>query len=362
MNINNDIKLDYDDVLICPKMTQLNSRSEVNLDVEFDFDNLTKGVPVCIANMGTTGTFEMAKELSKYKIFTALHKHYPLQKMMDFIIKEHNNHVLDYTWITMGTSSKDYNKIVELYRTCNNAYNCKEAIAMFPKLLMIDIANGYQESFISFIKNIRKELSTINSKLDDVIICCGNVVTSDMAVELVEAGANIIKVGLGSGAVCTTRLQSGVGYPQLSAIMECSEDIHNFGGLLMADGGIRTPGDAVKAFAAGADFVMAGSYFAGSDECEGKWEEDKNGEKYLIHYGMASKHAMEKYYVDLVDYRASEGKVVKVKAKGKVIELIKEFLGGIRSACTYTNTVNLKNISNNVNFIKVNRQINNLYD
>lgn len=363
MKIYSDTKLDYDDILIIPKITELNSRAEVNLEVSYTVKNkYIYGVPLCIANMGTTGTFEIAKKLYQYKIFTALHKYYTIQEIMDFLKNKNACKIFEYTWLTMGTSEKDYNKIIALYNLIErNHSNMKDDYYLpFPKLLMIDIANGYQKSFINFIKKIKEKLIKINSNLQDMVICCGNVVTPDMAVELVKAGADIIKVGLGSGAVCTTRLQSGIGYPQLSAIMECQQDIHDHGGLLMADGGIKNPGDAVKAFAAGADFVMAGSYFAGTNECQGTWEKI-DGDTYLTHYGMASKYAMKKYYTDLKSYRASEGKVVRVKAKGKIDDLIKEFMGGMRSGCSYTNSKNLKDLKINAEFIKVNNQINNFF-
>merc|ERR1719403_376688 len=287
--------------------------------------------------MDTTGTFEMAKEFAKHKMMVAIHKHYTIQEWDTFITteeKNNNGETLDYIAVSAGTSDSDFQKISKLLETYKQL-----------KFICLDIANGYSEHFVECIKKVR-------GSFPDHIIMAGNVVTQEMTEQLLLSGADIVKVGIGPGSVCTTRKKTGVGYPQLSAVLECADAAHGLGGLIVSDGGCTMPGDFSKAFGAGADFVMAGGMFAGTDESAGDMVEE-NGNKYKLFYGMSSNTAMQKYSGGVANYRASEGKTVKVAYKGSVHGIMTTTLGGIRSACTYTGSKTLKELPKRCTFIRV---------
>lgn len=344
MRIENDIKLGFKDVMFRPKRSTLKSRSEVNLEREFTFlhtQKKWKGVPVIAANMDTVGTFEMAAALAKDKIITAVHKHYTVEEWTDFL-KDKPDELYNYIALSTGTGKADEEKI-------------KRICELHPKIqfLCIDVANGYSEHFVSFVKQARQNFP-------DKIIMAGNVVTGEMVEELLLAGADIIKVGIGPGSVCTTRVKTGVGYPQLSAIIECADAAHGLKGHIIGDGGCKVPGDVAKAFGGGADFVMLGGMFAGHDESGGEMVEE-NGKKYRLFYGMSSKTAMDKHSGGVAEYRASEGKTVKVPYKGPVSETVKDILGGVRSTCTYVGAAELRELSKRTTFIRVQEQENQIF-
>lgn len=344
MRIEYDIKLGFKDVMIRPKRSTLKSRSQVNLDREFKFLNSSatwKGVPIMAANMDTVGTFKMALELSKHRIFTAIHKHYTSEEWKLYLDNAPKG-IEEYIAISSGTGEKDAEKL---------AIVLKENPQL--KFICIDVANGYSEHFVDFVLNTR-------ALYPDKVIIAGNVVTGEMVEELLLSGADIIKVGIGPGSVCTTRVKTGVGYPQLSAIVECADAAHGLGGQIISDGGCSTPGDVAKAFGAGADFVMLGGMFAGHDESGGELIE-KNGEKFKQFYGMSSETAMNKHVGGVAEYRASEGKTVEVKYKGVVIETVKDVLGGLRSTCTYVGAATLKELTKRTTFIRVAEQENKVY-
>ena len=261
MRIEYDIKLGFKDVMIRPKRSTLKSRSQVDLEREFTFRNSQqpyKGIPIMAANMDTVGTFEMAKALSSKKLFTAIHKHYNVEEWQQFMNTAPKG-IEDYIAISTGTGKKDSEKLAALLNVHPQL-----------KFICIDVANGYSEHFVDFVKRTR------NAHPDKIIIA-GNVVTGEMVEELLLAGADIIKVGIGPGSVCTTRVKTGVGYPQLSAIIECADAAHGLGGHIISDGGCTTPGDVAKAFGAGADFVMLGGMRAGHNESGGELIE-RNGQ------------------------------------------------------------------------------------
>ncbi|MGY6649961.1 GMP reductase [Wenyingzhuangia sp. IMCC45574] len=344
MRIEYDIKLGFKDVMIRPKRSTLKSRSQVDLEREFTFLNSKatwKGVPIMAANMDTVGTFEMAKELSKHKIFTTIHKHYSIEEWAAFL-KGASSDVVEYIAVSTGTGAKDSEKLAQV-------------LALSPdlKFICVDVANGYSEHFVDFVKATRE-------KYPYKVIIAGNVVTGEMVEELLISGADIIKVGIGPGSVCTTRVKTGVGYPQLSAIIECADAAHGLRGQIISDGGCAIPGDVAKAFGAGADFVMLGGMLAGHDESGGKVIE-KNGEKFKQFYGMSSSTAMEKHVGGVAEYRASEGKTVEVPYKGKVIKTLQDILGGIRSTCTYVGAQKLKELTKRTTFIRVAEQENKVY-
>lgn len=331
MRIENEILLDYSDVLIRPKRSALESRQNVILTREYTFRNSKQtysGIPIMAANMDTIGTFAVAEKLRKHNMFTCLHKHY---QCLDWD-NNYKNTDSDTIAISIGTSETDYDKLINI-------------IFWHPsiKYICIDVANGYTEKFVDFVRKTRDKYPT-------KVIIAGNVVTGDMTQELILAGADLIKCGIGGGSVCETRLKAGVGYPQLSAVIECADAAHGLGGHVIADGGCTCPGDIAKAFGAGADFVMLGGMLAGTDE---------TGEQF---YGMSSKTAQEKYNGGLADYRASEGRSVLIPSKGPLDNVLSDILGGIRSTCTYTGAASLKDLSKCTTFIRVNNQYNRVYD
>jgi len=344
MYIDNEIKLDFKDVLIRPKRSNLKSRNDVFLERVFitkHSKQTISGIPLMIANMDTCGTFDMFLECQKHKIMTCIHKHYTIQDWHEFIS---NNKDINYDYISISTgiSNDDFIKI-------------KELLQFYPKLniICIDIANGYTEYFQEVIKKYRTEFP-------DKIIIAGNVCTSEMTEQLIISGADIVKCGIGPGSACTTRKQTGVGYPQLSCILECADAAHGIGGLIISDGGCTVPGDFSKAFGAGADFIMAGGYFSGHDESGGDII-NENGKQYKTFYGMSSDTAMKKYSGGVANYRSSEGKTVKIQYKGPVKNTILDLLGGIRSTLTYVGASHLKELSKRCTFIKVNNQLNTIY-
>ncbi len=344
MRIETDLKLGFKDVMIRPKRSTLKSRSEVSLERNFKFLHSTSdwtGIPIMAANMDTVGTFEMAQVLAKEKLFTAIHKHYTLEEWNNFL-KNVTPDFYNYIAISTGTGKEDFDKIGKVI-TANPLL----------RFICIDVANGYSEHFVQFLKQTRKQYP-------DKIIIAGNVVTGEMTEELLLAGADIVKVGIGPGSVCTTRVKTGVGYPQLSAIIECADAAHGLGGHIISDGGCSTPGDVAKAFGAGSDFVMLGGMLAGHTESGGELIEI-NGEKFKQFYGMSSATAMEKHVGGVAEYRASEGKTVKVPFKGNVIATVLDILGGLRSTCTYVGASKLKELTKRTTFIRVSEQENQVF-
>jgi len=341
MHIESDIKLGFKDVMLRPKRSTLNSRSEVSLIRKFKFLNsgtTWEGIPIMAANMDTVGTMEMAKVLASQQLFTAIHKHYTPVQWKKFM-QGSGKSITEYIAISSGTSTADGKKLDVIL---------KENTSL--RFICLDVANGYSEKFVDFVKATR-------NKFPGKVIIAGNVVTGEMVEELLLAGADIIKVGIGPGSVCTTRVKTGVGYPQLSAIIECSDAAHGLGGQIISDGGCKVPGDVVKAFGGGADFVMLGGMLAGHEESGGELIE-KEGKKYKLFYGMSSETAMKKYAGGVADYRASEGKTTQLPYRGNVIDTIQDILGGLRSACTYVGAKALKELTKRTTFIRVEEQHN----
>ena len=342
MRIEDDIKLTFDDVLIRPKRSTLVSRSEVVLERDFKFKHTSAtwtGVPIFSANMDTTGTFETAVTLQKHKMLTAIHKFYTLEEWK----KNIDNLDPEYFSVTVGQSQEDLQLCKEIFELNNDI-----------KYLCIDVANGYREDFVNSVKNYR-------ATFPEKIIIAGNVATREMTEALILAGADIVKIGIGPGSVCTTRSVAGVGYPQLSSISECSDAAHGLGGHVMADGGCKYPGDVSKAFGAGADYVMLGGMFAGHKESGGELVTDDDGEQYKDFYGMSSTKAQQTYYGDLAEHRAAEGKKVRLKYKGDLDGTVQGILGGMRSACSYVGAKKLKDLPKSTTFIRVTQTTNEIY-
>lgn len=342
MRIEYDVKLDFRDVLIRPKRSVLKTRADVSLHREFKFKHtqtIWQGVPVIAANMDHTGTFNMAQALSQHGLMTALDKFVDANDLNHFA-REHPKASASY-FISTGIAESDFVKLEKIQQLMEIPFIC------------LDVANGYTEKFVSCLEHLRE-------KYPKTVIMAGNVVTGEMVEELILSGADIVKIGIGPGSVCTTREKTGVGYPQLSAIIECADAAHGLGGQVCADGGCATPGDVAKAFAAGADFVMLGGMFAGHDECLGEVIEE-NGKKYKRFYGMSSTEAMERHHGTVADYRSSEGRSVNVPYRGPVKNTVLDILGGIRSTCTYVGAHRLKELSKRTTFIRVAQQLNEVF-
>ena len=342
MIIEDDIKLDYSDVLIRPKRSALTSRFDVEMERTYTFYHSQKewtGVPVMASNMDTTGTFEMHEALSKRKMVTCIARHYN---------KNYNdwaNRQYEHSCVMSGISKQELTELAHIGK-------------MFPvSFVGLDVANGYTKNFVDAVSHVRE-------KLPNATIIAGNVVTGDMTAELLMAGADIVKVGVGPGSVCTTRIKTGIGYPQLSAVIECADAAHGMGGHIIADGGCNSSGDIVKAFAAGADFVMIGGMLAGHDECDGEYVFEDGVEEPvgMQFYGMASNTAMERHGHPNREYRGEEGKTVVVSYRGSVSNTAQDILGGIRSACTYVGARRLKDLTKCATFVKVNNTHNRIFE
>lgn len=274
------------------------------------------GIPIIASNMATIGTPQVADIFGEYDMAVALHKFVDSPQLyMENTTSNYN------TFISTGISEEFLN------------------ISWNPMFICVDVANGYSKNFSTYVSRVR-------DRFPFSCIMAGNVVTGDMVYDLIEKGADIVKVGIGSGSVCTTRRVTGVGVPQLSAIIECADAAHGVGGQICGDGGIVYPGDFAKGFGAGADFLMAGGIFAGYDE---------TGPEF---YGMSSEHAMKTHYSKHKPYRASEGKKVVLPHKGPLKNVIEEILGGLRSACSYVGATCIKDLPKCSTFVRVNHQLN----
>jgi GMP reductase len=344
MRIESDIKLGFKDVMIRPKRSILKSRAQVDLSRSYTFRHSKiqwEGIPVIAANMDTVGTFKMADALSAHNLITALHKHYSEEEWNQFLSNRKSD-FFNKIMLSTGTGENDFEKLKTILKKHSDL-----------QFICIDVANGYSEAFVDFVKRVRNQYP-------EKIIAAGNVVTGEMVEELILSGADIVKVGIGPGSVCTTRVKTGVGYPQISAIIDCADAAHGLKGHIIADGGCTCPGDVAKAFGAGADFVMLGGMFAGHEESGGEIFEVE-GKMVMQFYGMSSSTAMEKHSGGVAEYRASEGKTVQVSYKGEVINTVQDILGGIRSACTYVGAEKLKELSKRTTFIRVMEQENQVY-
>jgi len=373
MRLETEVKLDYKDVLIRPKRSTLVSRKQVDLNRTYNFRNYQsasenlvtpsgkpihyQGIPIMASNMDGVGTFEMADTLSKLGLFTCLIKTYSVDELKEYFSQE-NELRKEHVAVSFGIRDEDYQNFEALYKACGSNI----------KFINVDIANGYLELFVQYIEKLRKNFPSI-------VIIAGSVVTGEMTEELILAGADIVRVGIGSGSVCTTRIKTGVGYPQLSAVIECADAAHGLDGHIIADGGCTTPADVAKGFAAAADFVMLGGMFSGHDEGGGdvitksfltsQLENNQQvveEKKFIEFYGNSSQSANVKHYGGLKNYRAAEGKSVLVPYKGSIKDTVQDILGGLRSSCTYVGALNLKQLSKRTTFIRCTQTHNAVYE
>jgi len=339
MRIESEVKLDFSDVLIRPKRSTLGSRKEVDLFRNYRFRNSEAGyggVPIMASNMDGVGTFKMADALLKQGLFTCLVKTYSASDLLEYF--SNGSKRQEHVAMSIGIAEQDLEKLDRVMGACPVKYLC------------IDVANGYSERFATIVEQIR-------NKYEELIIIAGNVVTGEMTEELILSGADIVKVGIGPGSVCTTRIKTGVGYPQLSAIIECADAAHGLGGHIIADGGCSSAGDVAKAFGAGADFIMLGGMMAGHDEGGGEVVDGN-----VQFYGMSSDTANTKHFGGLKEYRSSEGRTVKIPYKGAIKDTVQDILGGIRSACTYAGARKLKDLNKCTTFVRVNNQYNKVFE
>jgi GMP reductase len=387
MRIEEDMKLDYKDVLIRPKRSTLGSRKEVDLQRGFTFRNYKpyvatdvlpdgypvvqeqyrhyRGTPIMASNMDGVGTFEMADTLAIGGIFTCLVKTYSVSDLVNYFDQDDRSHDparTEFVAMSIGITDADHAKFRDVYEQTGSRL----------KYVCIDVANGYSSRFRDTVSEFRK-------LYPNIVIIAGNVVTGEMTEELILAGADIVKVGIGPGSVCTTRIQTGVGYPQLSAVMECADAAHGLGGHIIADGGCTCPGDVAKAFAGGADFVMLGGMLAGHDQGggdvitkhyanseatlldNGNYVPHYEQKQFVQFYGMSSDAANKKHFGGLKDYRSSEGREVFVPYRGDVAATVQDILGGLRSTCTYAGAIRLKHLMRCTTFIRCTQQFNSVY-
>jgi len=346
MRIETDLKLDFDDVLIRPKRSILASRKDVDLHRTYNFlhgGSYFKGIPIMAANMDGVGELEVGETLSALDLFTCYKKDIDEGSLIEVLslttqLRYQRNNVA----VTIGRNDYDFDKLGRISKHVQVANIC------------IDVANGYSQAFVDFVSKVRDNYPNSN-------IFAGNVVTGEMVEELLLAGADVVKVGIGSGSVCTTRIKTGVGYPQFSCIAECADAAHGLNGHIIADGGCTTPGDVAKAFGAGADFVMLGSMLAGSTEGGGK-KIKVDRKEYVEFYGMSSKKANEKHNGGLKDYRTSEGRRVAIPYKGPMKNIVQDILGGVRSACTYAGASKLKHLSKCATFVRCTKTHSKIYE
>jgi GMP reductase len=370
VRIEREIKLDYSDVLFTPKRSSLSSRSEVDLTRTYTFKNSGQqytGIPIMAANMDGVGTLDMALALSTQTLFTCLTKSYQPAEIWEWLnTSDYKSDLVGCIAVSTGIADADFERVKATLKLSRSI-----------RYVCIDVANGYSEKFLDFVEKFRSEFPTIT-------IIAGNVVTPDVTEELILRGADIVKVGIGPGSVCTTRIKTGVGYPQLSAVIECADAAHGLGGHIIADGGCSCPGDVAKAFGAGADFVMLGGMLAGTDQGGGdvfnKFIEDTElhyevfdhlerrthkviQKQFVQFYGMSSTTAQEKHGDGFKEYRASEGRVVQIPYRGDVQPIVGDILGGVRSTCTYVGAKTLKELSKRTTFVQVSggKQFNDIF-
>lgn len=363
MRMIDEEQLDFEDLMMQPKRSTLNSRSEVSLFREFKWFGhdgkicTLECIPVIIANMATIATPKMAKIAAKRGFMCALEKHLKMSDILN-LYDELEDDALREQLPTATYVQPTFAYTQRIMPTIG----IKEDLALLEVLqyehdvrcVCIDVPNGYVPKFIERVKEVRKICP-------DALVFAGNVVTGDICQDIILAGGNVAKVGIGPGSGCRTREKTGVGRPQASAIIECADACHQVNGFCCSDGGCKTPGDIAKAFGCGADFVMCGGMFAGAEEAEGEIVQ-VNGKPHKMFYGMSSNLAQEKHFGGRRSYSTSEGREKLVPVVGSINTIFDDIEGGLKSAMTYIGAKKLKNIPKNCTFYKVRRQLNMVFD
>jgi len=345
MRINYDAKLNFEDVLLQPKRSTLSSRKDVDMTRNFTFRNSGKQMnflPIFASNMDGVGTFSMAKVLQEYKMMTVITKTTGIEEWRKAV---GNGVRLQSVSVCTGTNVM-WDKEAQDWKTM------QEVLRSFPdiKMITIDVANAYHQNMVDFIAKVRDQYPT-------KIIVAGNVVTPEMTEELIINGADVVKIGIGPGSVCTTRTMTGVGVPQFSAILDCADAANGVDGHIMADGGCVFPGDIAKAFGGGAHMVMIGGMLAGHDESEQEVVDGK-----IEFYGMSSDRAREKHGKRKDGYRGNEGRLISLPSRGPAKSTVEDILGGVRSACTYIGARRLKDMPKCASFVTTNNVQNQVYE
>ena len=345
MRIIQEPKLNFEDVLLCPKRSTLTSRADVKMTRTFKFRNSGKQLefcPIFASNMDGVGTFSMAKILQKYHMMTVITKSTNFDQWKEAVgtgLRLQSVSVCTGTNVMWDANAPDYKTMQTVLKN-------------FPdvKFITVDVANAYHQNFVDFVKRIREEYPT-------KIIIAGNVVTPEMVEELIINGADVVKIGIGPGSVCTTRTMTGVGVPQFSAILECSDAANGVDGHIMADGGCVFPGDIAKALGGGAHMVMIGGMLAGHDESEMPVVDGK-----IEFYGMSSDRAREVHGKRKDGYRGNEGRLTSLPYRGPVEETVQDILGGVRSSATYIGARRLKDMPKCATFVTTANVQNKVYE
>ncbi len=333
MRINYDAKLNFEDVLLQPKRSTLSSRKDVDMTRNFTFRNSGKQMnflPIFASNMDGVGTFSMATKTTGIEEW---------RKAVGNGVRLQSVSVCTGTNVMWDKEAQDWKTMQEVLKS-------------FPdiKMITIDVANAYHQNMVDFIAKVRDQYPT-------KIIVAGNVVTPEMTEELIINGADVVKIGIGPGSVCTTRTMTGVGVPQFSAILDCADAANGVDGHIMADGGCVFPGDIAKAFGGGAHMVMIGGMLAGHDESEQQVVDGK-----IEFYGMSSDRAREKHGKRKDGYRGNEGRLISLPYRGPVKGTVEDILGGVRSACTYIGARRLKDMPKCASFVTTNNVQNQVYE
>ena len=345
MRINTDPKLNFEDVLLQPKRSTLSSRKDVDMTRNFTFRNSGKQMnflPIFASNMDGVGTFSMAKALQDHKMMTVITKTTTIDQWRTAV---GNGVRLQSVSVCTGTNVM-WDKDATDWKTM------QEVLKSFPdiKMITVDVANAYHQNMVDFIKKIRNEYP-------EKIIIAGNVVTPEMTEELIINGADVVKIGIGPGSVCTTRTMTGVGVPLFSGIVDCSDAANGVGGHIMADGGCVHPGDIAKAFGGGAHMVMIGGMLAGHDESETQVVDGKRE-----FYGMSSDRAREVHGQRKDGYKGNEGRLISLPDRGPVAKTLEDIIGGVRSACTYIGARRIKDMAKCASFVTTHNVINRVYE
>ena len=345
MRINYDAKLNFEDVLLQPKRSTLSSRKDVDMTRNFTFRNSRKQMnflPIFASNMDGVGTFSMAKVLQEYKMMTVITKTTNIDQWR----------AAAGTGLRMQSVSVCTGTNVMWDKEAQDWKTMQDVLQSFPdiKMITVDVANAYHQNMVDFIAKVRDQYP-------EKVIIAGNVVTPEMTEELIINGADVVKIGIGPGSVCTTRTMTGVGVPQFSAILDCADAANGVDGHIMADGGCVYPGDIAKAFGGGAHMVMIGGMLAGHNESE---QEVVDGKREF--YGMSSDRAREKHGKRKDGYRGNEGRLISLPYRGPVEPTLEDILGGVRSACTYIGARRLKDMPKCASFVTTNNVQNQVYE
>jgi len=331
--------LTFNDVLLRPQKSRFKSRNDKEILLQSYMAGYSKpqlSIPIISANMDTVTGAEMAIEMHALGGMGILHRFYSDLEEYKAEIREVFDICNRTVAFSVGCGSDWINFSNQMVEELQPTWDKRLTICL-------DVAHGHMTQSIETVKEL--------NKLENVDVIAGNVATKEGAIDLADAGAETIKVGIGSGSVCTTRIITGHGVPQLSAIIDVRSGLSNSGfhsvGII-ADGGIRNSGDIVKALAAGADAVMLGSMLAGCDETPGEVYHASG--KFKLYRGQSSRHFLSDRGKNDV---TAEGEAISVRSKGSIVDVIKDIVGGIRSGMTYSGASDITDLQKKAEFIEI---------